>query len=175
MNLILRLVIAAIALAGTCLGTPPHSRLDINRLYSLPWIIGTAPQDFIWSADSRRVAFLWNDQGIPFRDVWIASVEARSPRQVTVMPRSAIPTSPENDLQKLQQAADAEMDLGVSHVIWSPDQQQLLFVFKSQLYTVFPGSQPELLVDQKNVSVVKSAPKGEKLLSKRARTSLWRL
>jgi len=25
-------------------------KLDINRLYTLPWIIGTAPQDFAWSA-----------------------------------------------------------------------------------------------------------------------------
>ena len=47
------------------------SKLTIDRLYSLPNLIGTAPRGFSWSADGRYLAFLWNDDGMNFHDVWI--------------------------------------------------------------------------------------------------------
>ena len=109
MNRLAGLGALATALA-LCAAASPPSRLDINRLYSLPWVIGTSPQDFIWAADSHAVAFLWNDQGEPFRDVWIASRDGLKPIRVTEMPRPEIPARPGADLLKLQQAADAEMD-----------------------------------------------------------------
>ena len=37
-------------------------RLTIERLYSLPRLIGTAPKGFSWSPDSKRLAFLWNNE-----------------------------------------------------------------------------------------------------------------
>ena len=150
-------------LAGVSAGVSSQASLDINRLYSLPWVIGTPPRDFIWSADGRGVAFLWNDEGTPFYDVWVAGSERSKPRRVTHMPRLEMPTNTGGDLRKLQQAADAEMDSGVSRVIWSPDQRRLLFIFKGRLYAVLPGSQPEVLTNQTDVSAVKAAPRGDKI------------
>jgi dipeptidyl-peptidase-4 len=164
MKFINRIGALVVGLAGVCCGVAfAQSKLDLQRLYSLPWLIGTAPQDFVWSADSRGVAFLWNDEGRPFRDIWIASGDAARPLRVTEMPRPQMPADVGNDLQKMQQAADAEMDAGVSRVIWSADQRRLLFLFKGQLYAVLPGSRPELLTDQVNITSVKAAPKGNKI------------
>ena len=51
-----------------------NQRLTIERLYSLPRLIGTAPKGFAWSRDSQRLAFLWNDEGTNFYDVWTLDV-----------------------------------------------------------------------------------------------------
>lgn len=142
---------------------PAQTRLEINRLYTLPWVIGSAPKNFVWSADSRSLAFLWNDEGMPFRDVWMTNRDAVKPVRITKMPRPEASVKPGNDLEKMQQSADAEMDAGVSRVVWSPDQQRLLFLLKSRLYAVKPGSRPELLTDQPNVTEVYAAVVGDKI------------
>jgi dipeptidyl-peptidase-4 len=131
------------ALLLACLAWP-QSRLDINRLYSLPWVIGTAPKDFSWSADSKRLAFLWNDEGTNFLDVWVADKDLGKPVRMTHMPRSG-----------------TETDTGVSQVIWAPDQLQLLFIFKGQLYAVTQGQEPKLFVTLSKIRDVKAAPKGD--------------
>ncbi len=140
-------------------------RLDINRLYSLPWVIGTAPKGFIWSADSRAVAFLWNDEGTNFRDVWIATREKAQPVRVTRMPRPQVPSNTGNDLQTMQRAADAEMDPGVTEVLWSPDQARLIFLFKGQLWSVPPraGGEPQPLTSKTNIGSVAIAAAGNKI------------
>ncbi len=151
-------ILALVLLAGA-LGS--QTRLDIDRLYRLPWIIGTAPKGFVWSSDSKRLAFLWNDQGTNFLDVWVADRESAKPVRVTHMPRPAIPLDPGTDFEKLNQAVKAETDTGVSQVTWSPDQQSLLFVFKSHLYIVRPGESPKLFINLPNIHNVKPAPKGK--------------
>lgn len=139
-------------------------RLDINRLYTLPWVIGTAPKGFIWSADSKAVAFLWNDEGTNFRDVWIATREKAQPVRVTRMPRPQIPSNTGNDLQTMQRAADAEMDPGVTEVLWSPDQARLIFLFKGEIWSVPPaGGEPEPLTSKTNIGSVAIAPAGNKI------------
>ena len=52
-------------------GPPPETvpKLTLDRLYSLPNLIGTSPKGFAWSADGDHVAFLWNDEGRNLHDV----------------------------------------------------------------------------------------------------------
>ena len=114
-----------IALAANA-GQPKPFTID--RLYSLPWIIGTEPKGFAWSPDSARVAFLWNNEGTNFYDVWIADVKTAKPQRLTTMPRTS-----------------NETDAGVSAVIWYPDNQSLLFTFRGQFYQVIPGQAPNRL------------------------------
>jgi dipeptidyl-peptidase 4 len=105
-------------------------RFTIDRLYSLPWIIGTEPRGFTWSRDSRQVAFLWNDEGTNFYDVWTTDVRTAKPVRVTTMPKSASDTDP-----------------GVSAVAWYPDNQKLLVTFRNHLYQVRPGQAPQPVSD----------------------------
>ena len=125
----------------------PAKKLTLERLYSLPWIIGTQPQDPQWSGDSRRLAFLWNDEGTNFYDVWVTDVASQRPQRVTSMPRPTSPDQPGTDVDRLQQVERAERDHGVSEVLWAADGRHLVFGFHGQLYQVQPGQLPRRLAD----------------------------
>jgi dipeptidyl-peptidase 4 len=120
-------------------------KLSIDRLYSLPWVIGSQPQHPVWSPDSRRVAFLWNDAGTNFYDVWLSDVKSGKPMRVTSMPRPPVEENPGKDIEKLSAIERAEKDHGVSAVLWEADSRHLVFNFHGQLYRVLPGEVPQLL------------------------------
>jgi len=122
--------------------SPPGPKLTLERLYSLPWITGTRPEAPVWSPDSRRVAFLWNDAGGNFDDVWITDVASARPQRVTAMPHPETPADPGTDIVKLQQVERAESDHGVSDLLWAPDGRHLVFTLHGRLYSVLPGQTP---------------------------------
>jgi dipeptidyl-peptidase-4 len=137
-------LLLALATAPVRAGAPPETPrpLTLERLYSLPWLIGTSPQAPAWAPDSRALAFLWNDDGGNFRDVWLADLAGGAPRRVTALPRPALPAAPGTDVALLEQVARAERDHGVSALAWAPDGRHLLFVFHRELYSVLPGTEP---------------------------------
>ncbi len=132
----------------------PAPELTLARLYSLPSLIGTRPEQPVWSPDSKRVAFLWNDEGTPFLDVWLTDTAAGGPVRVTQMPRLDYPADPGVDVGKLEQRAKYENDHGVASVCWGPGGRSLLFVFRGELYGVTPGEEPARLAAQKGVGLV---------------------
>ena len=117
----------------------PKRAMTIERLYSLPWIIGTRPENPQWSPDSRRLAFLWNDEGTSFHDIWMTDVASSKPTRVTRMPRPENPPNPGIDIAKLEQVERAETDGGISELTWAPDGKHLIFVLHGSLYQVLPG------------------------------------
>jgi len=119
--------------------TKPPRAMTIERLYSLPWVIGTAPENPQWSPDSRRLAFLWNNEGTNFRDIWITDVADGKPVRLTAMPRPQNPASPGTDIAQLEQVARAESDRGISELLWAPDGRHLVFSLHGSLYQVLPG------------------------------------
>ncbi len=126
---------------------PPAERpLTLERLYSLPRLIGTTPKGMAWAGDSRRVAFLWNDEGTNFYDVWTTDVDGAAPVRVTSLPRPDLPVpEPGADPAALRRAVAAELDPGVTAVTWHPDGTRLLFAFRGDLYLVSPGGTPASL------------------------------
>ena len=121
--LVIFLLVACTSLAAAT------KRFNIDRLYSLPWIIGTQPKGFTWSGDSERLAFLWNGEGANFYDVWMTDIRSAKPVRVT---RHAARNS-------------SETDAGVSAVIWYPDNRSLLLTFRNQLYQVRDGQPPRAM------------------------------
>ena len=140
-----------LALAGTgaavaqTVENAERGRLTIDRLYSLPSLIGTAPRGFSWSGDGSKLAFLWNDEGRDFRDVWIVAAENpdAGTRRVTALPSlSAVPTDAEDPVAVAEAETRADRDGGVSSVIWHPDGDRLLFSFRGDFWIVRPGQEP---------------------------------
>lgn len=116
--------------------------MTIERLYSTPRLIGTAPTGFAWSPDGQRLAFLWNDKGYNFRDVWTAHVSGGEPIRVTRMPHLELKDI-DDEVEKREQEVRIEGDRGVSEVTWHPNGQHLLLIFRGNLYLVDPGGEPE--------------------------------
>ncbi len=75
--------------------------LTIERIVSrAPSLFGTAPISPAWSPDGQQLAFLWNDEAMPPRDVWLVEREGTVPRRVT-------------------RAGDGQGG-GVSEFVWAP-------------------------------------------------------
>ena len=121
-------------------------RLTLERLYSLPNLIGTAPGAFAWAGDESQVAFLWNDNGMPFRDVWVVAADASStPVRWTNFPQRPAPEG--DDVLEVARAQDAlERDTGVGRVVWGPDNVQLLAELRGDIWAVGPEQDPRVLV-----------------------------
>ncbi len=105
-----------------------HSpEVSIERFYSLPHLIGTAPSGVVWSTDSRSLAFLWNAAGYDFKDVYLldpSNEATRAPVRLTNLSES--PTPPEGDP-------------GVTDVRFHPDGTRLLFERGEELFLLTPG------------------------------------
>jgi dipeptidyl-peptidase 4 len=122
---------------------------SINRFYTLPSLIGTEPRGMTWSPDGRTLAFLWNDEGTPFLDVFVARVvpgQPLRPERVTRLPRPDIPANagPSYDAQRT--AISAELDEGVRSISWHPDGRRLLYAAQGGFWFVTPGETPVRVV-----------------------------
>jgi len=141
-------------------------RLTLERLYSLPNLIGTAPGGFAWAGDESRVAFLWNDEGMPFRDVWVVEADATStPVRWTTFPQ--LPSPEGDDALEVAQAQDAlERDQGVRRVVWHPNDVQLVVEYRGDAWAVEPEKEARILVA--DASQVAFSSDGDRLAFLRA-------
>jgi dipeptidyl-peptidase-4 len=112
-------------------------RLTVERVGSLPNLAGTPPAAPVWSPDSSRVAFLWNDRGYPLLDIWIASAEGGPPVKVTDVARQ-FPIA-ESDVagdESLAARVAERARRGIGHVTWAPDGASVVFAHGGGLYRV---------------------------------------
>ena len=148
------MLVAAVVLAALVAGTNAAAQtLTVERLASLPRLAGTPPTGPQWSFDGHHLAFLWNDHGMPFRDVWVFSIGDRQPRRLTNLETSEPPAQAESSsaaapdwahaaaaiLAPLQAQAATRADGGISEFTWAPDGRSILFVRRGKPYRVGAG------------------------------------
>lgn len=129
-------MLAGVAVAGSTAPAPVKKKLTLERLYSYPKLEGTAPVQAKWSADGKKLAFLWNDSGMPFRDLWVYDAERGKRIRLTELdqPRDQWTTTPAYEDPKLKPYLPPET--GLSDFEWAPDAQKLAFAFRGELYVV---------------------------------------
>ena len=112
--------------------------LTIERIAALPSLTGTPPASPVWSPDSEAVAFLWNDQGMPFRDVWVAGSDGGAPVRLTKFGDHTPDPGPPDDtsLTALMARASARTRGGASDVVWLHDGRSLAVSYQGDLYRV---------------------------------------
>ena len=104
-------------LAATAHATDAPLALTLERIVSRrPALSGTAPGAPTWSPDGKLLAFLWNDQGLPERQVWVVGRDGSGLRRVTE------PRTPG----------------GVSEVAWLPG-QRLLYLEAGEVRRIAAG------------------------------------
>jgi dipeptidyl-peptidase-4 len=103
-------------------------RLTIERVGALPNLSGTPPVSPVWSPKGRELAFLWNDSGWPFRDLWTVSVSDGAPIRLTDMAADLrSPESPEDNNRSRG---------GIAEAVWTPDGEELVFNYEAHLFQV---------------------------------------
>ena len=96
-------------------GAGQEPALTIDRIVSQPSITGTAPSSPSWSADSRQLAFLWNDSGLPRREIWIVKGDGSGLRRLT---------------------SEIEGTRGVDLFVWTPDAEDLIYLRSGDVWRV---------------------------------------
>ena len=109
------IIVSAPAFAET---TRAQAEAEISRFYSLPRVIGTAPSKPAWRADGRAVAYLWNDEGYDFRDLWLYDVDRNAVTRLTDL---------SGDARYVENAR------GITEFVWLAD-GAFSYVFRGDLY-----------------------------------------
>ncbi|MET3926703.1 prolyl oligopeptidase family serine peptidase [Devosia sp. 2618] len=117
--------------------------LSFEMLYSEPYIIGTLPIGAQWSADGKKLAFLWNDGGHTFRDIWIWDGDSKGLQRLTNLGAGHTSGEP----------------AGIAELAWL-SAGRLAFVLDGQLYLSKPdGSVQPLATGQGSVRALAVSPK----------------
>jgi len=57
--------------------------LDLLTVFTEPYQLGSVPSEVAWSPNDSLIAFLWNDQGGEFRNLWVANPQTGWKEQLT--------------------------------------------------------------------------------------------
>lgn len=134
----------AVALLAAPLPLAAQQGLALERITSSPSLIGTAPSTLTWSPDSRSLAFLWNDQALPTRSIWLVDAGDSVPRRLAPAP------------------GDTSARGGVAELAWLPDGTALLYLQAGDVWrTSRTGGPPTRLTrDGGDKSTLAVAPDG---------------
>ena len=126
------MLLSALLLSASVIAVP-----DTERLVSLPRLAGTAPASPTWAPDSRRLAFLWNDHGMPFRDVWL--VDGSEPSRLTTLapdPAEVLGSGEDLSLEALRQRARKREHRGVTELAWHPEGVGIYYPLDGDLFFI---------------------------------------
>jgi len=92
--------------------------INLPFIFQRPLSYGTVPISAKWSPDDAKLAFLWNEKGERFRDVYVKDVEASGIQRITSFGKS-------NSLTPTDQ---------IQNLVWSPDGKSLAFEFQNDIF-----------------------------------------
>ena len=115
---------------------PLKGKFSLERLHSRPFIFGTSPKMVKWAADGTKIAFLWNDSGEIFFDLWMASIPECKLTRLTDM--KSVPAIPKEDETRTErEIKEAEIyNRGIVDFDWSPDGKTIAFTYMDNLFLV---------------------------------------
>jgi dipeptidyl-peptidase-4 len=163
MGLFLLLTLNACQSISTGHSNHTKQSFDLDTLYSTQSIIGTTPRAVAWSRDGDSIAFLWNDEGYTFRDVWVYSTKTGLKKRLT---NQAIGVAVE------------QRHSGISEVIWlnsekETEKEQIAYIMNGKLYVQgLDGISQQIEADKKSIRNLVLSPNGQQLAFV-ANGSLW--
>ena len=116
------------------LGAGPARFISLDRIFSTPVLWGTSPSGLAWSKDGQRLAFLWNDKGERFLDIWLVEADGQTPRRLTDLKSVRPDPVPEDKRTDEEKISDEKMERGVSRLVWSPDNKKIAFLYVGDIW-----------------------------------------
>lgn len=135
----LLLCLSSFTAAGETVRDGANPAPDVATLTGLPKLTGTAPTSPTFSPDRDTVAFLWNDHGMPFRDIWTVAVDGDGLERLTALAPEpgSLPYPPEEtSVEAMKQRLAERADSGISEIVWGPDGDWLYFLRRGELRRV---------------------------------------
>jgi dipeptidyl aminopeptidase/acylaminoacyl peptidase len=135
--------LSVIVLASSCLAV---DEFTVEALYTHPMIVGTPPSRMVWSPDGKKLAFLWNEAGNRFKDLYVSDLSGKITRLTDLQSLPENEKADDDRPEWLKQEAK-ELESGLSNPFWSRDGKKLYFLFRGDLFriAVKSGNQPERL------------------------------
>jgi dipeptidyl-peptidase-4 len=129
-------LVAAVPLATEAQVVPASAaRLTIERIPASPSLTGTAPALLRWSPDGRVLAFLWNDEARPERNIWMVHASGTAPTRLTTFGRAE--RQPE-DTRVPGIHANRTVS-SVAELAWQPDGRAIVFLHGGDVHMVDPN------------------------------------
>ena len=152
----LLVAIVTIAIATpACRLSAQQPALTVERIVAQPSPGGTAPSRPAWSSDSRLLAFLWNDRGMPVRDIWLVARDSSTPRRLTGTGRP-------------------DKAPGIAEFAWLPGTQGLAYIEAGDIWRISAsGGAPERLTTDGGAKADLAVSPDGRLLSFRRAGDLW--
>jgi len=128
----MRFLLAALVAFGSC----QAEEWSLERLYSRPYIWGTAPQSLRWSEQGHTLAFLWNAEGGRFLDLYAWHPDEKRLVRLTQMESfrdELLLSEAEKDERRRLYLEPGE---GIRDFTLSRDGAAAAFSYKGDLFTV---------------------------------------
>src|SRR5688500_18470126 len=114
----------------------PAAGLPIEKLFSRPFVWGTSPSQHVWSRKGHTLAFLWNEQGHRFVDLYAYHPDSRRRVRLTSLESfkdDLLLTAEEKDERRKQYLMPPA---GLASFALSEDGAQAVFPFRDDLFLV---------------------------------------
>ncbi|HOP81324.1 MAG TPA: hypothetical protein PLZ21_12225, partial [Armatimonadota bacterium] len=104
---------------NTFLKSQPKNGLTLREMFTRPLIYGTDPGALKWSSDGKMLAFLWNAEGEPRKDLYLCTSDRPQPPVKLTDAASIAPLPVEDDERPEEDVKYSEvMQTGVSEFDW---------------------------------------------------------
>lgn len=179
-SLVLAFAVLAVAIVGAgedFTRFKAKGKYTLDALYAYPLKWGVAPSAVAWSPNSQSIAFLWNNGGGRFFDIYVAAIPDGRVTRLTDMHR--LPPDPVQDDKRTEaeKVEAAHFDPGVTAFAWSPDARKIAFTYRGDVFLAAPSDPNAIgrvVKTATSESDLQFAPDGKRLAFVRA-GNLWAL
>jgi dipeptidyl aminopeptidase/acylaminoacyl peptidase len=118
---------------------------ELNKLFTRPFVWGTTPSHPVWAKHSHVLAFLWNEKGGAFRDLYAYDADSKRLTRLTNLEQAKDPINISDDEQDPKIKNYLLPPPGLNSFDISEDGRRIAFGYKGDLYLVNTTSASSLL------------------------------